>query len=333
MGGLCLALATDAIRVRKFDADRQDREVSLREAVVSKPSDRQLLWIDIPNTVDPNVLTSIGQRFEFDPLTSRALANPIERPEIAVHGAYFHLCVAAEPVPGENALTWLNVLCGRNVVITRHEGPLALLDELDRRIKADATLGEIEGADFVALMLESVVTSYYTAIDEVEQEIDKLDARSLRVGDRVDLLEDLVRLRRRIGRLRRVIVTHRSVFAALAGPDVRQVVEDPDAVADLQAVASRFESAVAAVDAGRDALLGSFDVYMSRTAQRTNEIVKVLTIATVLLLPGAMVAGLLGMNVVVPLNKDDPLSFWIVVGGVALLAVGILTVARLRRWI
>ena len=48
---------------------------------------------------------------------------------------------------------------------------------------------------------------------------------------------------------------------------------------------------------------------MTRTAQRTNDVVKVLTFATILLLPGSLVAGLLGMNVVVPLGKDDPLSF------------------------
>ena len=90
---------------------------------------------------------------------------------------------------------------------------------------------------------------------------------------------------------------------------------------------------VGSVESSREALLGSFDVYMTRTAQRTNEIVKVLTIATVLLLPGSVIAGLLGMNVVVPLNKDDPLSFWLVVAGFAILAVVAIALARLRRWI
>jgi Mg2+ and Co2+ transporter CorA len=46
-----------------------------------------------------------------------------------------------------------------------------------------------------------------------------------------------------------------------------------------------------------------------------------------------MIAGLLGMNVVVPLNKDDPLSFWLVVAGVAALAIVLIALARLRRWI
>jgi Mg2+ and Co2+ transporter CorA len=60
---------------------------------------------------------------------------------------------------------------------------------------------------------------------------------------------------------------------------------------------------------------------------------KILALATVLLLPGSLIAGLLGMNVAIPLGKDDPASFWIVVVGVVLLAVVILSVARYRRWL
>jgi Mg2+ and Co2+ transporter CorA len=60
---------------------------------------------------------------------------------------------------------------------------------------------------------------------------------------------------------------------------------------------------------------------------------KILALTTVLLLPGSLVAGLLGMNVTVPLPKDDPASFWIVVGGVALLAFGVLAAARSRGWL
>ncbi|NJD27723.1 MAG: magnesium transporter CorA, partial [Chloroflexi bacterium] len=148
-----------------------------------------------------------------------------------------------------------------------------------------------------------------------------------------DLLNDLVALRRRIARLRRSMVAHRGVYGALTGPDVRQVVDDQDAVEDLTAVSARFDAAIAAVEGSREALIGSFDVYMSRTAQRTNDVMKVLTIATVLLLPGSVIAGLLGMKVVVPLDKDSPYSFWIVIAGVATLAVILLVVARHRRWL
>jgi Mg2+ and Co2+ transporter CorA len=46
-----------------------------------------------------------------------------------------------------------------------------------------------------------------------------------------------------------------------------------------------------------------------------------------------MIAGLLGMNVVVPLSKDDPMSFWFVIVGVGLLALVITLVARRRGWL
>jgi len=133
--------------------------------------------------------------------------------------------------------------------------------------------------------------------------------------------------------LRRLLTDQRTIFASLASPDVGAFTDDPDGAEALRAVTSRFEGAIQAVEDSREVLLGSFDVHMTRTAQRTNDIMKVLALATVLLLPGSLVAGLLGMNVVVPLSKDDPASFWIVVAGVLVFAVGITLLARARHWL
>lgn len=319
-------------RVRRFDADRQDREISLTQALATSPSKRQLLWIDVVGDIDPTEMDALAGRFDFDPQTRGALEDMPERPQLAIHGAYFHLSVGAEPGGDHRTSAWLHAIAGRNVVITRRAGPVALLDDIDGRIKSDTTLGAIAAAEFVAVLLDAVVTSYFAAVDEIEDEIDRLDERSLRDDGRRRVLDELVVLRRRIARLRRMVAAQRSVFAALIGPDMRQFV-GPDAAAHLAAVGGRFESAVGAIEASREALLGSFDMHMTQTAQRTNDVMKVLTIATVLLLPGSLIAGLLGMNVTVPLDKDSPLSFWLVLTGVALLAVVVLWLARRARWI
>ena len=291
------------------------------------------MWIDVVGAIEPTDMDALGKRFEFDEATRRALETSAGRPNLAVHGSYFHLCVAAEPgIRRESDELWLDVVASEAVVITRHAGVLELLDQVDHRIKSDTTIGAVEGAEFVAVLLDAVVTSYFGAVDRVDDEIDEMDSRALREVVDNNILDDLVRLRRRISWLRRTITRQRTVFAALSGPDMRQLV-GADANEDLQAVTSRFDAAVASVESSRQALLGSFDVFMTRTAQRTNEIMKILTIATVLLLPGSVIAGLLGMNVVVPLNKDDPLSFWLVVGGVVTLAIVVIALARLRRWI
>ena len=103
--------------------------------------------------------------------------------------------------------------------------------------------------------------------------------------------------------------------------------------AAMAAVATHYAEAMAAVESERDLVLGSFNVYSTLTAQRTNDTMKVLTLVTVLLLPGSLIAGLLGMNVVVPLDKEDPRAFWLVVGCVVILAGIIVAVARRRGWL
>jgi Mg2+ and Co2+ transporter CorA len=79
--------------------------------------------------------------------------------------------------------------------------------------------------------------------------------------------------------------------------------------------------------------VSSFDVLMTRTAQRTNEVMRALTLVTVLGLPATITAGFLGMNVIVPVPKDDPSSFWLIAGVVVLFEIVLVVLARLKRWI
>ncbi len=293
------------------------------------------MWIDIEGLLKPDEASALARRFGLDAQTSRSLERSGDRPHLAIHGDYFHVRVAAEPEQARGGdVPWLDVVAGRgNIVISQHVRQLKLLDTIDQRVEADASVGAASAATFVAALLDAALTSYLRAVDAVEDEVDDLDARSLRRGAGEDLLDDLVALRRRIARLRRTLAAHREVFAALADAGVLRVVDDADSAAALRAVSERFGDAISAVEDAREVLLGSFDVYMTRTAQRTNDIMKLLALTTVLLLPGSLIAGLLGMNVSVPLPKDDPASFWLVVASIAVLAGLVVVVARVRRWL
>ena len=321
-------------RARLFDADRPDRRLPLDEALGLRLTDRQLLWVDVEGPLPDEVGERLGANLELQPRTRAALARPRGEPLVALHGEYLHVRVAADPSDEEPEDTgWLYVIAGPNTILTRHDRPLPFLDDVDDRIERDATAGMLSSLAFFATIIDGAITSYHAAVDAIEADVDRLDAVLLRGYARDELLRELVRLRRRIAHLRRVLADHRSIFTGLASPEVGGVLEDADAAAMLQGLGSRFDGAMGAVDDCRDALLGSFDIYMSRTAQRTNEIMKVLTIVTVLLLPGSVIAGLMGMNVEVPLVKDDPMSFWLVVAALAGLAGLVLVLARIRRWI
>ncbi len=328
------APAQGSVRVRQFDADRHDQSLELDDALEAKPTDRQLLWIDIADEIDPAQAQQMADAFEFDPPTVRALETPGDVPHLGVHGSYLHIRVGVEPNDREpDATPWLDIIGGGNVVITSHRKPIQFLDDMDDRIEADTTFGLLDASTFIASLLGAAVTSYFSAVDAIEDDVDVLDAKSLRDDGRHQLLDDLVVVRRRIARLRRVLTDQRQLFASLGGAELAQLTENPDAAAAFKSVSERFDSAIGAVEDSREVLIGSFEVYMTRTAQRTNDVMKVLALATVLLLPGSLVAGLLGMNMIIPLPDDDPLMWWLVVMGVVLFAVLILLIARARRWL
>jgi len=322
------------IRARLFDADRPDERLDPDNAFKTRPGDRQLLWVDVDGEVPPDFETHVAPLLELRRRTLARLNEHDETPYVALHKDYLHVRIAADPSDHDGSSTvWLDVVAGRNLVITHHTAPLPFLDQLDARIERDATAGILGSAAFFTVIVDAAIASYHAAVDAIEEDVERLDTISLRGNAPQSALNELVRSRRRIARLRRLLADHRAVFTALGSPELSSVVEDPEQAAIVAGLADRYQGALSAVEESREALLGSFDVYMSRQAQRTNEVMKVLTLTTVLLLPGSMIAGLLGMNVIVPLNKDDPMSFWLVIGAIVVLAVAIIAIARARRWL
>jgi magnesium transporter len=79
--------------------------------------------------------------------------------------------------------------------------------------------------------------------------------------------------------------------------------------------------------------VGAFDIHLARTAQRTNDIVRILTIVSAVLLPCSLLAALLSMNVLTPLPTEDVAVFWVIVGAIAVFATIVLAMARRAAWL
>jgi Mg2+ and Co2+ transporter CorA len=324
----------DDIRARVFDADRTDRLLSFDDALKVRISSHQMLWIDIAGELTGDQRRALAERFKLEPDTAANLDAERHGPSMELHGRHFHLRVAAEPDPDHpDDPIWLDLIAGPNVVISRHAAPLKFLEALNERIKADASIGELDAAEFIASLLDGVVTTYHLAIDRIEDELDAHDARTLtRPTSSGDSINRLVTIRRRVARLRRLLAGHREVFASLSRPSFARGVSPENAEIFLP-VSARFDAALASVESSRELVVSSFDVLMTRTAQRTNDVMRALTLITVLGLPATITAGFLGMNVIVPVPKDDPMTFWVIIGAVVVLEIVLVVLARIRHWI
>jgi magnesium transporter len=174
-----------------------------------------------------------------------------------------------------------------------------------------------------------VITGYFLLSDRIERRIERLDQVALAGRRDVDVLAELVTIRRTVGLVRRVLVPHRSALAALARPGMRA----EEAVAEpWPGLMERLEGAIGSIEALRDALLGTYDIHMGREAQRANDVMKALTILSAVLLPAVVLAGLMGMNFSLPFF-DEPDNFYVVVSTMGLFGVLLVAFARWRRWL
>lgn len=325
--------SANGLRIRLFDADRTDRVLTFEEALKARVSSRQLMWIDVEGELEPGNLRAMVERFDFDEQTERVLAEPSSKPHIQLHGKHFHLCLAAEPDPERpEDLRWLDIVAGPNVVVTLHPEPLRFVDTVDERIAADASIGELDSAEFVASVLETVVTSYHAAVDRLEDELDVIDAKALSRHEATELLDVLVTIRQRVGRLRRLFAAHRAIFSVIGGSDFAHGISSADPQV-FTPVSGHFEGVLVSIESTRDVVRGSFEILMTRTAQRTNDVMRLLTVATVMAVPATVTAGFLGMNVIVPVRDDDPISFWLIFGVVVVFEIVVVVIARWRGWL
>lgn len=292
-----------------------------------------LLWIDLGR--DERELELTAELLDIEDTTLQRLTDgEVKTPALDDRASYTHITAWVPREAKESAtLERIDCIVGERWVVTVHDRPIAVLDDFRDRTTGSGTTGRLDGPSFLAGLLEWALGEYARAFETVEAELEELDVHVLEgeVEDTEEALRRLVSLRRDIGSLHRSLTAHREPFVALTHPEL-DALSSEDSARRFGVLVERFD---VTVQAGRDArasVVASFDVLMARTEHRTNEILKVLTLASVLFLPGSLIAGILGMNFRVSLF-DHPGLFWLVVALVLAIVVGTTTVARRRSWI
>jgi Mg2+ and Co2+ transporter CorA len=322
-------ITTFVLQVTVF-GPRSAEDVDTLEEGVSRIRRNHLLWVDAKHT-DDGELAAIAETLEITEGARARLDHGERPPGIVDDPTYLHVTTCV-PASGDELLQ-VDCLVGEDWLVTIHDGTPESIDDFRERVTGRGNLGTLDAPSFLATLFEWVVDGYLAAFDRIEDELEDMDVKAMRATDaQVDeALNDLLEIRRRTGRLRRALAAHREVFGALAHPEF-DAVSSKDSAERFQSLVDRLDRAVGVAQSVRDSILGSFDVLIARAGQRTNEIMKVLTLTSVLLLPAAALAGVMGMNFKVGLFTHDEL-FWAVIAVMVLIGAGTLAVARVRRWI
>jgi Mg2+ and Co2+ transporter CorA len=291
------------------------------------------LWVDIDldagGALDPvasslSLRDSERRRIESDEGVARLVYGG-ERVHLTLEAIELH-----DPSAPDTPLVRreIDLLAIPGVVVSVHHGRVDALERFVEQLSGETTLGALDAADLMSSLVDEVIGGYHAVAERIEKEIDRLDQVALRGSD-TNLLVRLVEIRRRIAFVRRTLAPHRGALAALGRPEMRS---ESGLGEPSPGPAERLESALSSIEALRDALLGTYDIYMGREAQRTNDVMKVLTMVSAVFLPAVVLAGIMGMNFQLPFF-DESSNFFGVVGLMAATGIGLVLFARWRRWL
>ena len=321
-----------AFFARQFTTEGQALDLTREGMAGRSTAPDVLIWVDLldpPDTLVSEVWATCGL-----PEAAKEYLSGGTTPAVWQQGAHLWVrCVAPDPCTDKTKLTGTVLVCvaGANHVITIHRTPIAFLDDMRHPSHGQAAIGSLSAESFVATVLDRQLAGYFDAVSDFEMAIERLEVDLMGPHGRHSLPE-LQRLRRWASRLRRMLAPHRNVFGVMSRPDFRPD-EGRDADRHFVALDTRFERAMDMVEHARELVIGSFELFSSQTALRTNDGMRVLTFATVITGLLATLVGILGMNFQASFFETNDVGFWVTVAFLVVVGIAAVLVARLRRWI
>src|SRR5687767_7812157 len=297
-----------------------------------------VLWVDFVSE-PPEICQPILEKFGFHQLAIDDALQETHVPRLDDWGEYLYIVLNYINFDLARK-TWkaevdeLDIFLGKNYIVTHHDLPLAAVDETWRVCDLDERNVQ-QGADHILYRLtDHLMAGYMPAVEKIDEAIDQIEDQVFhRPSPRV--LEQLFSLKRALLAMRRIIIPQREVLNKLARDDY-QVVDPKDRVffRDIYDHLVRLHDLNESL---RDLVGSVLDTYLSVINNRMNEVIKTLTIITVLFMPLTFLTGYFGMNFFEPLGNlrewtTNPV-FYLTLATIFIMPIGMYIWMRRRTWL
>jgi magnesium transporter len=293
----------------------------------------QVQWIDVQGLGDENVLRRLGELFGLHPLALEDAVNVPQRPKCEAYDAHqlFISRMARQTEDDVLDIEQVSIFLGATYVLTLQERHGDLFDPIRRRLRAGRGPIRVSGPDYLAYaIIDAVLDGYYPVVETIGEQLHDVEEEILDKPSR-PALRRVHALRRQLLALRRAVWPQREAVAqlmrednGLVTPAVRQYLRDcHDHAVQIADV----------IETYREFAGNLMDMYLSGLGQRTNEVMKVLTIMASIFIPLTFLAGLYGMNFDYLPELHVRWAYPALLGLMAIIAVVMLIQFKRRGWI
>lgn len=302
---------------------------------------KAVFWLDMdkPTEEDYGILDDI---FGFHPLAIEDTIGYNQRPKIESYRhastgcdeGYFYMVIHGPDLDSfrEKLRTKeLDMFVSERYLLTIHEEQHKSVNDVLLRARNDPLRLLGQGIDMLLHnILDHVVDNYMPILDYMQEELDELEDEAIN-NPTPDLLARISGKKRELLNMRRVIGPQREVLAQLTRGDVPFIREHTRVY--LRDVQDHLMRAVETLELYRDLILGARDIYLSSLSNNLNQIMKTLTIISVIALPMTVVTSFFGMNFDDLPGIHSHKAFWMAMTIMMSLVAVLLVVFKKRKWL
>lgn len=272
------------------------------------------VWIDLNLNEGIDQLAQIVSLSESD---VEDIHTQTELPKLEARPDYLFMVAHTPSAEGTRFTTAeIDLILGADFLITIHRGAPPGIEALHETV-----IGEIvtSPSELFAQLVKIFAARFLALAPALDMSIDELEESAISGDPRS--LEKLQALRRDAIRLRRVLFPLREASRNLEM--VQASLITPDASRVIQAATDDISTSLEAVDTGRLLMAAVLDTYRASVSERMNEVMKVLTVFSAIVLPLGLLAGIYGMNFSNMPELAIPWAYFGLLGVMAALGLGL----------
>lgn len=322
------------IRVLRYYAAEQRFAAGDEELLGGwNPDSQDMVWVDFDQAPKDRERELMVRQFQINPLAIDDAQRDRHPPKLEWFDNYFFLLLkgfTAETDSIEFSVVHISLFVGRNFLLTRHALRSPSIEKVIERINRKEISTNKGPAHLCYKIVRTIIDRYTPIILALESRLEVLEEQML-ADPNDELLAELVTYNSQLKKLRRIFSYQQSVLSELPRSDsdvlgAHSKHEFQDAFEQMERLASL---SALLQELTRDLI----DGYISITSHRLNNIMKILTIASVIFLPLTFIAGIYGMNFENMPELKSTYGYFFVIGVLVTLAAGLLAVFKKMRWI
>lgn len=291
-------------------------------------------WLNVVGLHNAEVIQKLGTHFHLHNLAQEDILNTSQRPKYEEHNDYLYIVLKVLHFNNETETIGtgqLSLIICKGKLISFQEIEEDIFNPIRKRLVRPTTKIRHRSSDYLAFtLLDAIVDHYIFIIEQFGEKIEKLESELLDLPQKKHL-QKIHAYRKEINFLRKTIRPVRELVASFNKSDSELI--DAQTFPFLNDLGDHITQATEAIEIYKDMLNDQLDIYNSSMANKLNDIMRILTVFSVVFIPLTFIAGIYGTNFEyfpeLKYHYAYPV-FWLVLITVA---VGMIAFFRRRKWL